>query len=1068
MEQDAVKSIKQALQCGIAENEAQVYVEFCRLLEYFLKQVIARHYNADFADSLTKMLQFVCDKISFPAEERERLQACIHERNKHIHQPAVPVRLDRTVIRRGCYAYNALVEAVKRVYPDVGYIFLLDKGIFDIDFIFIDQTQQPGKNNAYDFLREATIRDIEKTLKELEDQGKKNTEEYRDNSYLLFLNYKAHLPFRINWKGRLEKLPPKRVREFSFHLGVNDSDYGFDIIGIRAANYCKNPDRFLYSVIYGILNKGRCYCPSRFIAEKVNQSGIKYNMKFVLRYEMLILAMIRHNYFDRTLEVNVIDGTAEEFELAFSDIVHYLTLLSALQKKTANIPLLRFSEKGVTVSVKNSGAEIYILDKKAREEEAADCLWTERTSAYKIDEQDKEIIDELSQDLFGFSLKEDQRRAVIQILNGNRSNMCLMPTGYGKSAIFYFAAFLRSGITVVVAPTDALIQDQLRNLQSLHGITCAAQYDVRKDFEEYSFYEKLVYIKADVILNRTFVLRIAELANDGIIDRIVLDEVHSLSLWSHEFRPAYIMLAQYLDSYLPGVPTLSFTATASAKVVLDLKARLHLENEDIIESASLKRGDIRVEIIENDSVEQNYETGAKLIEKLEAEKARSLVFVKNEKQARRLRKCLDNIGCNQVDYLLDYREDTFRDFINQNTNTLVVGHDMGVGINLPNVNCCIHIGYPVSVSQFVQEAGRVAREEGASGSAYLVVQDYDKLQDWEKELLSVGTSVDEVIAAVQSSEDNGSDIVDIYRSVFDYLDNNAKTFAKVSELSDRIIKQKDVYRLYFYPVHTEKDKKIVQFYMVLLSRIGILKEWYYTEEGSDVVSFAFDRFEDLTLASVKERTLDSMRKMGGMADTQTAVKRAESITDVILQYIEWYYNEYLLNQREQLVNLVQAIDEGDIIDYFEVGIGHLQEIGEEAEGKTMEELLVKHEEFFDKKRVRAMKKLCEISQNVKYDLFLLWSAGIKERGDFAGRWQRVTAKFGSGFIKEKYRLFARLYENCSASNRKIIINTLLPIAGARSLLSEFYADLERDEIFYSILISEINSILEASYGKGRN
>lgn len=78
MEQDAVKSIKQALQCGIAENEAQVYVEFCRLLEYFLKQVIARHYNADFADSLTKMLQFVCDKISFPAEERERLQACIH------------------------------------------------------------------------------------------------------------------------------------------------------------------------------------------------------------------------------------------------------------------------------------------------------------------------------------------------------------------------------------------------------------------------------------------------------------------------------------------------------------------------------------------------------------------------------------------------------------------------------------------------------------------------------------------------------------------------------------------------------------------------------------------------------------------------------------------------------------------------------------------------------------------------------------------------------------------------------------------------------------------------------
>ena len=115
-----------------------------------------------------------------------------------------------------------------------------------------------------------------------------------------------------------------------------------------------------------------------------------------------------------------------------------------------------------------------------------------------------------------------------------------------------------------------------------------------------------------------------------------------------------------------------------------------------------------------------------------------------------------------------------------------------------------------------------------------------------------------------------------------------------------------------------------------------------------------------------------------------------------------------------------------------------------------------------------MKKLCEISQNVKYDLFLLWSAGIKERGDFAGRWQRATAKLGSGFIKEKYRLFARLYENCSASNRKIIINTLLPIAGARSLLSEFYTDLEKDEIFYSILISEINSILEASYGKGRN
>ncbi|WP_307852488.1 DEAD/DEAH box helicase [Glaciihabitans sp. dw_435] len=73
-------------------------------------------------------------------------------------------------------------------------------------------------------------------------------------------------------------------------------------------------------------------------------------------------------------------------------------------------------------------------------------------------------IDRVALELFGWGdLRTGQIEAIRSTIGGT-DTLGVMPTGYGKSAIYQVAGAMTGGITVVVSPLIALEADQISTL----------------------------------------------------------------------------------------------------------------------------------------------------------------------------------------------------------------------------------------------------------------------------------------------------------------------------------------------------------------------------------------------------------------------------------------------------------------------------------------------------------------------------------------------------------------------------------------------------------------------------
>ena len=68
-------------------------------------------------------------------------------------------------------------------------------------------------------------------------------------------------------------------------------------------------------------------------------------------------------------------------------------------------------------------------------------------------------------DVFGFDGFRPGQEAAIEALLAGRSVLTVMPTGSGKSLCFQIPALIMDGLTIVVSPLVALMQDQVAALR---------------------------------------------------------------------------------------------------------------------------------------------------------------------------------------------------------------------------------------------------------------------------------------------------------------------------------------------------------------------------------------------------------------------------------------------------------------------------------------------------------------------------------------------------------------------------------------------------------------------------
>ena len=188
----------------------------------------------------------------------------------------------------------------------------------------------------------------------------------------------------------------------------------------------------------------------------------------------------------------------------------------------------------------------------------------------------------LLQEVFGYTDFRPFQAEIIATLLQKRSVLALMPTGAGKSMCYQIPALLNDGLTIVISPLIALMDDQVAALR-LAGVNAAALHsgttpeNVRKIANEMiSGSLKLLYIAPERATTQRFLQFISQIN----ISLIAIDEAHCVSQWGHDFRPEYRRLS-VLTTRFHNIPTIALTATADERTRGDILHYLYLQNAQI-------------------------------------------------------------------------------------------------------------------------------------------------------------------------------------------------------------------------------------------------------------------------------------------------------------------------------------------------------------------------------------------------------------------------------------------------------------------------------------------------------
>ena len=205
--------------------------------------------------------------------------------------------------------------------------------------------------------------------------------------------------------------------------------------------------------------------------------------------------------------------------------------------------------------------------------------------------EDEEALSHLRYFLNLLFRKVDFRPGQVPILNRalqNKNVIGLLPTGGGKSLTYQLAAMLQPGVTLVVDPLRALMQDQYAGLASAGIDDCtfinSTISDKEKD-ERLSRMEasemQFVFVSPERLCMQSFRNRLSTMRDLGVYFAYgVIDEVHCVSEWGHDFRFSYLHLGRNLYNFVhtkngSGHLTLfGLTATASFDVLADVEREL--------------------------------------------------------------------------------------------------------------------------------------------------------------------------------------------------------------------------------------------------------------------------------------------------------------------------------------------------------------------------------------------------------------------------------------------------------------------------------------------------------------
>jgi len=332
---------------------------------------------------------------------------------------------------------------------------------------------------------------------------------------------------------------------------------------------------------------------------------------------------------------------------------------------------------------------------------------------------------------WGFDAFRSGQDEVIKSIFEGKETLVLFPTGGGKSLCYQVPATVFKGLTLVISPLVALMQDQVQQLKK-QGISATFINSTIPRFEveqrlvnaRNGMY-KLLYCAPERLKTTLWQAEMPRLN----IDLVAIDEAHCISEWGHDFRPSYREIRESLEPIADQMRWVALTATATPEVQQDIVTSLGYETPNVI-SRGFSRPNLKWWVVGSPNKKKKLEESVKR----GAQKGDGLIYGGTRKNCEYLADWLTRLGIKTEAYHAgiesEKRKAIQERWISGETPLVAATNAFGMGIDKPNCRYVIHEEMPYSMEAYYQEAGRAGRDGKESYPILLYREsDYYKAHD---------------------------------------------------------------------------------------------------------------------------------------------------------------------------------------------------------------------------------------------------------------------------------------------------------------------------------------------------
>lgn len=298
--------------------------------------------------------------------------------------------------------------------------------------------------------------------------------------------------------------------------------------------------------------------------------------------------------------------------------------------------------------------------------------------------------------------------------------LLLMPTGGGKSLVYQLPALVNEGLTVVISPLIALIEDQLISLKKMGieaaTINASTARREKKEIQDLMVTKnsklRILFVTPEwVAKSKMFMSCLKKCYEKKSLVRIVIDEVHCCSTWGHDFRPDYQHLGLFKEMY-PDIPILGLTATATMEILADINKTLNLKSHVIL-TCPFNRPNLLYKVVFKPEKTHCVKMIANWMKNRYKDMS-GIIYTSTIKESEELSLALteENLRVKYYHAQLEPEHKTIihKRWLENKYQAVVATTAFGMGIDKPDVRFVIHYSLPKSLEGLYQESGRAGRD----------------------------------------------------------------------------------------------------------------------------------------------------------------------------------------------------------------------------------------------------------------------------------------------------------------------------------------------------------------------